>query len=270
MPDSGENKGLQGQAGQVVFLGAGPGDPELLTIKGKRLLEAADLVVYAGSLVNEHLLEYCRQAELVDSAPLNLEEIIKLMADRAHAGQLVIRLHSGDPSLYGAINEQISRLAAAGIGAAVVPGVTSLSASAAALTGELTVPGVSQTVIITRAAGRTPVPEREDIAALARHGATMAIFLSAGLVESVREKLLACYPPATPVAVVQRASWPDEKLLRTDIENMATDIGRAGVDRTAMIIVGRSLEAAGDDSRLYAEDFRHGYRRGATEGEEQE
>lgn len=250
----------------VYFVGAGPGDPELLTLKAARLLGQADTVIYAGSLVNTELLELAPDAELIDSAPLDLEELTGLMRQRAGADRLVVRLHSGDPSFYGAIGEQIARLAAAGIGVEVVPGVSSLGASAAALAAELTVPGVSQTVIITRAAGRTPVPAAEDIAQLARHGATMAIFLSASLAQQVQQGLLEHYGPETPAAVVQRASWPDQRLLRTSVGRLAADMEREGMDRTAMILVGEALGRQGEQSRLYDEGFSHGYRRGDGDG----
>jgi precorrin-4/cobalt-precorrin-4 C11-methyltransferase len=250
---------------KVVFLGAGPGDPELVTLKGRRLLGEADTVIYAGSLVSREVLDWCSGAELIDSAGLDLEEIVDLMAARARAGKRVVRLHSGDPSLYGAINEQIGALAAGGIGAEIVPGVSSLSAAAAALGGELTVPGVSQTVIITRAAGRTPVPEGESLGGLAAHGATMAIFLSAGLADRVQEELLSHYPPDTPVAVIQYASRPGQKVLDTKLSTLAREIAAAGIDRTAIILVGGAVAGQGEASRLYARGFSHGYR-DAAEG----
>ncbi|MHB8793673.1 MAG: precorrin-4 C(11)-methyltransferase [Thermoleophilia bacterium] len=245
---------------KIYFLGAGPGDPELMTIIGRRLLAQADTVVFAGSLVSKAILEFCPQAELVDSAPLCLEDIVKVMVTRAHEGKRVVRLHSGDPSLYGAIKEQIARLRQAGIDFEVVPGVSSLSAAAAALASELTVPEVSQTVIITRAAGRTPVPELEDIGSLAAHRATMAIFLSATLVDEVQKKLKQGYPPDTPVAVVHNASRPGQKILRTTVEKLPADITAAGIDRTAIILVGAALAQEGEESLLYKEGFSHGYR----------
>ena len=250
--------------GMIYFLGAGPGDPELLTIKGLRLLEAADTVIYAGSLVNPELLAFCPQAEQVDSALLTLDEMVALMLERYRQGKAVVRLHSGDPSLYGAIGEQMARLSAAGAVMAVVPGVTSLSAAAASLGSELTVPGASQTVIVTRAAGRTPVPAGEDIAALASHGASMAIFLSAGMAAKIRKGLLEHYPADTPVAVVQRASWPEERILRTTVQLMAAAMEAAGIDRTAIILVGGFLARQGEESLLYDQGFSHGYRQGGN------
>lgn len=255
--------GAGAAAGSTVhFVGAGPGDLELITVRGMRLLEQADVIVYAGSLINPGLLEFNPGAELVDSAPLCLDDIVKLMINRVAAGRKVVRLHSGDPAFYGAIKEQIARLRAAGVGISVIPGVSSLNAAAAALASELTVPGVTQTVIITRAAGRTPVPRREDLEALAAHGATMAIFLSTGLAAQVQEKLLRYYPPQTPVAVVHRASWPDERIIRTDVAGLAAGIAAAGIDRTAIILVGEALAQAGGESLLYDSGFFHGYRSG--------
>ncbi len=245
---------------RIYFVGAGPGDPELLTIKGMRLLERADTVIYAGSLVNPDLLELAPHAELVDSAPLCLDDIVKVMVLRARDGKRVVRLHSGDPSLYGAIKEQIARLRSEGIDFEVVPGVSSLAAAAAALESELTVPGVSQTVIITRAAGRTPVPEREDIASLAVHGATMAIFLSAGLAEDVQKKLMEGYKPGTPVAIVHKASRREQKIVRTSVAKLAEAAAESGIDRTAIILVGEALAQQGDESELYRKGFSHGCR----------
>jgi len=246
---------------KIYFLGGGPGDPELMTIRGMRLLEQAETVIHAGSLVSPELLNFCPRAELVDSAPLCLDDIVKVMVTRAHAGKRVVRLHSGDPSFYGAIKEQIARLRLEGIDFEVVPGVSSLNAAAAALASELTVPGVSQTVIITRAAGRTPVPESESIARLATHGATMAIFLSAGLAAEVQQQLLEGYKPETPVAVVQNASRQNQRIMRTTVAKLASDIEAAGIDRTAIILVGEALAQAGDESLLYKDGFSHGYRK---------
>jgi len=247
---------------KVFFLGAGPGDPELLTIKGMRLLQQADAVIYAGSLVNTDLLEFSPQAEVISSAPLCLDDIVEAMVVRAREGKRVVRLHSGDPAFYGAIKEQIARLRQAGIDFEVVPGVSSLGAAAAALASELTVPGVSQTVIVTRVAGRTPVPESEDIAGLAVHRATMAIFLSVGLVAQVQRKLLEGYEAATPVAVVQYASRSDQRILRTTVARLADEVAAAGIDRTAIILVGEALAQAGDESQLYHKGFSHECRDG--------
>lgn len=258
------------EAPRVYFVGAGPGDPDLITIKGKNLLEQADVVIYAGSLVSPQVLEFCPNAERIDSAPFCLDYLVEVMVDRVKHGKKVVRLHSGDPALFGAIKEQISILRDAKVDLEVVPGVSSLAAAAAAISSELTVPGISQTVIITRAAGRTPVPEKEDIALLASHGATMAVFLSAGLISHLQERLSLHYPPETPVVIVQHASWPEQRVLRTNVAEMAGAIRQAGMDRTAIILVGAALAQQGDQSRLYAEDFSHGYREAKNYGPQHE
>lgn len=245
----------------VVFLGAGPGDPELLTLKGRRLLDSADLVVYAGSLVNPALLDGIR-AECHDSAGLDLAAIMDLMIAASRAGKMVVRLHTGDPAMYGAIREQMQRLDQEAIPYLVVPGVSSAFAAAAALCRELTVPEQTQTVILTRQAGRTPVPEAEALPRLAAIGASMCIFLSVGMMEQVVADLLAGgYAATTPVAVVEKASWPDERILRGTLENIASLVAEAGIRKTAMILVGPALDDASQAaSRLYAEDFSHGCR----------
>ena len=249
------------QSNPVSFVGAGPGDPELLTLKGRRLLDEADLVVYAGSLVNPALLDGIR-ARCHDSAGLDLAAIMDLMIPACRAGEKVVRLHTGDPAMYGAIREQIQALERAGIPSVVVPGVSSVFAAAAALRLELTVPEQTQTVILTRQAGRTPVPEREALAKLATVGATMCIFLSVNMMESVVTELLAGgYGLKTPVAVVEKASWPDERIVRGTLEDIAAQVAAAGIRKTAMILVGPALdERSQAASRLYAEDFSHGCR----------
>lgn len=251
---------------RVRFVGAGPGDPELLTVKGKRLMEQADVVIYAGSLVNPELLAYAgEKTEKIDSAPLCLDYIAKVMIDRARRGQQVVRLHSGDPSVYSTIGEQMKMLDEAGILYEVVPGVSSLGAAAAAMECELTLPGVSQTVIITRAPGRTPVPDREKISSLAAHQSTMAIFLSAGRVGHVQEMLLEHYPADTPATAVQHASWAKEKRVKTTVGELADAFREAGIDRTAIILVGDALAGDGEQSKLYDKNFSHGYREGIKE-----
>jgi precorrin-4/cobalt-precorrin-4 C11-methyltransferase len=246
----------------IWFVGAGPGDPELITVKGRRLLEEADVVVYAGSLVPKAVLGWTREGcELHDSASLALGEQIAVMAAAHAAGKRVVRLHTGDPSLYGAIGEQMRALDAAGIAYAVVPGVSSFVAAAAALPTELTAPGVSQTVIITRQPGRTPVPAGQEIAGLAAHGATMAIFLSAGDLTGTVAALREHYAEETAAAIVQRASWPEQVVLRGTLATIAAQAQEAGIDRTAMILVGDALRNEGDASLLYDAGFSHGYRR---------
>jgi precorrin-4/cobalt-precorrin-4 C11-methyltransferase len=250
----------------VHFVGAGPGDAELITVKGARLLGAADLVVYAGSLVDRELVRrYAPQAEVHDSAGLTLAETTTLLADAVAAGRRAVRLHTGDPSLYGATQEQMTALDRLGIGYAVVPGVTSAFAAAAALGQELTLPEVSQTVIVTRLAGRTPVPERERLVEIARLGATLVIYLSVGMIEVVVAELLqGAYAPATPVAVAARVSWPDQLIIEGTLADIAARVRDAGIDRQAVILVGDVLRARQGGlaaaSRLYAADFAHGFR----------
>ncbi len=247
----------------VAFVGAGPGDPELITLKGQRLLTKADCIVYAGSLVNPALLQGLA-AEIHNSASLDLETIMALLIDNQRAGKRVVRLHTGDPSLYGAIHEQMQRLRAAGVPYEVVPGVSSALAAAAAIQAELTVPEVSQTVIFTRLAGRTPVPAKESLARLAGIQATMALFLSVARIETVVAELRAGgYPETTPVAVVSRATWPDERICRGTLADIATRVQAAGMTRTAMILVGAALDPqAQTRSRLYHASFGHGCRNG--------
>ena len=245
----------------VVFLGAGPGDPELITLKGRRLLDAADLVVYAGSLVNAALLDGIA-ATCHDSAPLDLEAIMRLLADGYRRGLRVVRLHTGDPAIYGAIREQMQWLDEAGIPYEVVPGVSSAFAAAAALKKELTVPELTQTVIFTRQAGRTPVPERESLRNLAAAQATMCIFLSVAMIAAVVDDLLAGgYPADTPVAVVERASWPDQRIVQGSLADIAGKIQDSQIKKTAMIVVGPALaEDSRIVSKLYDAEFSHEYR----------
>lgn len=248
---------------KVYFAGAGPGDPELLTVKARRLLELADVVIYAGSLVNPGILTGLR-AELYDSSGMTLEEIIHLMRWAYNRAKLTVRLHSGDPSLYSAINEQIERLKELNIEYEVIPGVSSFQAGAAVLAQELTIPEISQTVILTRLEGRTPVPEKERLRKLAAHNATMVIFLSAGMIDRVQEELLEAYPPQTPFVVIEKATWPEQRILRGRLKDLALTVKRSGIKKTALIYVGDVLkvseEPAGKESRLYHRDFRHGYR----------
>ncbi len=247
---------------QVYIVGAGPGDPELITMKGRRLLEEADVVVYAGSLVNPKLLDFCKKgASIYNSASMTLPEVIDVMAESVGEGKSVVRLHTGDPSLYGAIQEQMDALKKRGIAFTVVPGVSSFLAAAAALKQEYTLPEISQTVILTRSEGRTPVPEKERLRLLASHGATMCIFLSVHMMEDVVKELLAGgYEPSTPIAVVQKASWPEQKILRATLETVAAKVREESIDRTAMIVVSRCLDADYALSRLYAPEFSHMYR----------
>lgn len=246
----------------VSFVGAGPGDPELITVKGQRLLREADCIVYTGSLVPEALLAGV-SAVVHNSAGLNLDEVMALVISAWRQGQRVVRLHTGDPSLYGAINEQLARLAAEAIPFQVVPGVSSAFASAAALATELTLPEVSQTVIITRRAGRTPVPDKENLASLASHQATMLILLSVGMIaEVVADLLSGGYPLDTPVAVVEKVSWPEERILRGTLATIAAQVQEAGISKTAIIAVGEVLASCPPPalSKLYDRHFGHGFR----------
>lgn len=247
---------------QVYFVGAGPGDPELITLKGQRLIGEADTIIYAGSLVNPALLGYAKpQADIHNSAAMTLAEVISTVETAVRDGKTVVRLHTGDPSLYGAIKEQMDALDERGIGYGIVPGVSSFLAAAAALKCEYTLPEVSQTVIITRLEGRTPVPDKEKLALLASHGATMCIFLSVHMMDGVVAELLSGgYEPDTPAAIVQKASWPDEKIFRGTLSTIGKIAAEAGVDRTAMIVVGRCLGSDYALSRLYSPEFGHMYR----------
>ncbi|MBM4275102.1 MAG: precorrin-4 C(11)-methyltransferase [Deltaproteobacteria bacterium] len=247
----------------IIFVGAGPGDPELITVKGQKALARADLILYAGSLVSPAMLEYAgADAEKVDTAALNLEEIVSRMASAQRAGKRVVRLHSGDPALFGAIQEQFTELDNAEVPYQVIPGVTAAFAAAAALARELTLPEVTQTVILTRAPGRTPVPEAESLVKLAKHGATMAIYLSVHLVEEVASVLAKAYGPQTPAVVAYRVSWPDQQILRGTLATIADEVRRAGIKRQALILVGPTLagEGPGTRSKLYDPDFTHGFR----------
>lgn len=253
--------------GEVLFVGAGPGDPELITLKGLRALQQADLVVYAGSLVNPALLEECHaDCEIHDSAPLNLEQVLKLLLKGAKAGQRVVRLHTGDPALYGAIQEQMEALDADAIPYRVIPGVTATFAAAASLKQELTLPGVSQTLVLTRLAGRTPVPDSEALRNIARIGGTICLYLSVGMMDKLVAELLAggIFTPQTPVAVVYRASWPDERIVEGTLADIAAKVAAAGITRQALILVGEVLKArqqgVPEKSKLYDPGFAHGYR----------
>jgi precorrin-4/cobalt-precorrin-4 C11-methyltransferase len=249
----------------VYFVGAGPGDPELITVKGSRLLREADRIVYAGSLVPEALLEYRKSAaEVFNSAPLHLSETHALLVEGYRRGQRVVRLHTGDPSLYGAIQEQMALLDREDIPHEVVPGVSVVFAAAALLRRELTLPEISQTVILTRLGGRTPVPERERLRSLAAHQCTLAIYLSVHNIREVISELEPHYPPSTPVVVAYRVGWPEQNIIAGTLGDIAVRIQEANIRRQALILVGdvfadhtaRELTR----SRLYHEEFSHGFR----------
>ena len=246
----------------VHFVGAGSGAPDLITVRGQRLLREADVVIYAGSLVNPALLKETKPGcEIHDSAKMTLEQVIEVVKKAEAEGKTTVRLHTGDSSIYGAVREQFDELEALGVEYDVTPGVSAFCGAAAALRAEYTLPDVSQTVIITRAAGRTPVPERESIRSLAAHKATMVLFLSTGLTEKLQAELLAGgYPAETPVAVVYKATWPDEKQLRCTVGTLHETVTTAGLSNTALIIVGNCLGDVYDRSKLYDPGFTTGFR----------
>ena len=255
---------------KVYFVGAGPGDPELITVKGRRLVREADIVIYAGSLVNPELLDLVKEgADVHDSAGMNLDEVTAIYRNVKNNEGVLVRLHTGDPSMYGAIQEQIDFLRQENIPFEVVPGVSSVFAAAASLAQEFTLPGISQSLILSRMEGRTPVPERERIEKLAQHRTSMVLFLSVKSIGKVVEELLQGYPAETPVAVVYRASWPDEKKVTGTLSDIAGKVESAQIDRQALILVGdvlRSVNETGfyDKSKLYDSSFTHGYRKGSS------
>ncbi|GAX91024.1 precorrin-4 C(11)-methyltransferase [Effusibacillus lacus] len=259
-------------AGKVYFIGAGPGDPELITVKGKRLIDQADLILYTDSLVNEEVVANPKPGAVVEkSAGLTLEEIVARMVETVRTGGTVARVHTGDPAVYGAIMEQIVRLNEAGIEWEIVPGVSSVFAAAAVLGAELTIPELTQTLILTRAEGRTPVPEGEKLVDLAKHDSTIALFLSATLMDKVVEDLReAGWSEDTPVAVVQKATWPDQVILRSTVGEVAGEMKRLGIRSQAMVLAGKALDpqlqwSHEHKSKLYDKTFAHRYRRAVKE-----
>lgn len=250
----------------VHFVGAGSGAADLITLRGKRLLETADVVIYAGSLVNPELLEYTRSdCEIYNSAFMTLDEVIKVMEQAENNGKTVIRLHTGDPSVYGAIREQMDRLDSLGIAYDVCPGVSSFCGAAAALKAEYTLPDVSQTVILTRMSGRTLVPERESIESLASHNATMVIFLSTGMLDELSERLIkGGYTADTPAAIVYKATWKDEKMFRCTVGTLAQTAKDNNITKTALITVGYFLGDIRSLSKLYSADFETEFRKASN------
>ena len=246
----------------VHFVGAGPGAPDLITLRGAALLRQADVIIYAGSLVNPALLEMAKEGcRVCNSAEMTLEQVLAVM--EGAPGADIVRLHTGDPCLYGAIREQMDALDRLGIAWDDTPGVSSFCGAAAALGAEFTLPGVSQSVIITRMAGRTPVPEGEGLEELARHGASMAVFLSAGMLEEVQAALLqGAYTADTPAAIVYKATWPEEEIVRCTVGTLAESGAAAGIRKTAMILVGGFLSGAYERSKLYDPAFTTEYREG--------
>lgn len=247
----------------IYFVGAGSGAPDLITLRGKRLLEQADQIIYAGSLVNRELLRYAKpDCKILDSSKMTLDEVISALTDAEKFGMLSVRLHTGDPCLYGAIREQMDALEARGIAFEVCPGVSSFCGAAAALKAEYTLPGVSQSVIITRMAGKTAVPDGESIESFARHGATMVIFLSTSSITELSEALLrGGYREDTPAAVVYKATWPEELVLRGTVADIAQKVKTAGISKTALIVVGACLGSDYELSRLYSADFSTEFRK---------
>lgn len=247
---------------EVFFVGCGPGDPELITVKAKKLLQKADVVVFSGSLIPKSILKLCKK-KLHDASGLIREEIFDLLYQNAKKEKLVVRLHDGDPSIYGAIKEQMDELEKKGINCTIVPGITAFLASAAALKTQLTLPGVTQTIIITRAESRTQVPDSEKISSLAKHGATLIFYLSIHLIDNlVKEAILGGYQKSTPAAVVYRASWEDEKIIRGTLTNISKKVKAEKITRTAIVVIGDVIDPKSYNySRLYDKTFSHGYRR---------
>ncbi|MEG0597874.1 MAG: precorrin-4 C(11)-methyltransferase [Oscillospiraceae bacterium] len=248
----------------IHFIGAGPGAADLITVRGAKLLGEADVIIYAGSLVNPALLDYKKEGCTVyDSAGMTLEDVLRVMAETEQAGGTTVRLHTGDPALYGAIREQMDGLDEKEIAYDVTPGVSSFSGAAAALQAEYTLPNVSQSVIITRMAGRTPVPEGEKLSKLASHGATMVLFLSTGLLEQAEQELMeGGYAPETPAAIVFKATWPEERVFRCTVSTLAKTARENKITKTALITVGGFLGSQYERSKLYDPAFTHGYREG--------
>lgn len=248
----------------LYFVGAGPGAVDLITMKGHRLLTEADVVIYAGSLVNPELLNYCKEGcEIYNSAQMTLEEVMDAVKKAESENKMTVRLHTGDSSIYGAIREQIDILKTFNVKYEVVPGVSSFCGAAASIGAEYTLPNISQSVIITRMEGRTPVPERESIRSFAAHKATMVLFLSSCLTEELSKELIAGgYEPETPVAVVYKATWPDEKIFKCTIETLPTVMKENNINKTALILVGNFLGNEYDRSELYNPTFTHEFRKG--------
>lgn len=251
----------------IYIVGAGPGAEDLITIRGVELLKKADTIIYAGSLVNPGLLKYAKDAcSIYDSAKMTLEEVISVMEKDDGPNKIIVRLHTGDPCIYGAIREQMDILDSKGMEYEYVPGVSSFIGAASALKAEYTLPNVSQTVILTRMAGRTPVPEKEEIESLASHQATMIIFLTSTMLKELSRRLIeGGYSPDTPAAIVYKATWPDQKVIRTTVENIAVEAEKEGINKMALICVGNFLGDNYDRSKLYHPEFTHLFREGKQE-----
>ncbi|UNL83813.1 precorrin-4 C(11)-methyltransferase [Priestia koreensis] len=255
---------------KLYIVGAGPGDPDLITVKGLTLLQEADVVLYADSLVSEELIKKAKpDAEIIKTAGMHLQEMVEVMVQHVKTGKKVVRVHTGDPAVYGAIMEQMALLKKEGIETKIIPGVSSVFAAAAAVGAELTIPDLTQTLILTRAEGRTPVPEFEKLRDLGKHQCTIALFLSATLTKKVMKEFIAAgWSKDTPVAVVYKASWPDEKIVRTTVEHLDKDMKKNGIRKQAMILAGWALDPDIHDkdyrSKLYDQAFTHGYRKGVS------
>ena len=247
---------------KVYFIGAGPGDPELLTIKAGKIIKEADIIIYAGSLINKDIIKNTKKdARLYDSSDMDLEKVLYIIRRVKFSSKVIARIHSGDPSIYGAIQEQMDWCQTQGIDYSVIPGVSSFQAAAASLKQELTLPGVSQTVILTRIQGRTKVPAKEDLQKLSKARATMAIFLSIDKIENIVEKIGESYGMDTPVAVIERVSFPDERKIVGTLRDIVRKVKTAGIKRQAIIIVGNVLKKNYQKSKLYDKYFEHMFRK---------
>jgi precorrin-4/cobalt-precorrin-4 C11-methyltransferase len=248
----------------VYFVGAGPGDVDLITVKGRELIKTCDVIIYAGSLVSPKHLDFCKEGcKIYDSASMTLEEVIEVMKENSQGDSIIVRLHTGDPSIYGAIKEQMDELEKLNIEYTVVPGVSSFTAAASSIKREFTLPSVSQTVILTRVEGRTPVPENESLESLASHKASMALFLSVGMIDKVVEKLKKGYGREdVPVAVIERATWEDERIIIGTLEDIAAKVKEAGIKKFAQILVGDFIDSEYEKSLLYDKTFTHEFRKG--------
>ncbi|MDU1004387.1 MAG: precorrin-4 C(11)-methyltransferase [Clostridium butyricum] len=245
----------------IYFIGAGPGAVDLITVRGRDLLERAEVVIYAGSLVSKEHLEYCRpDAKIYNSAGMTLEDVMEVMTMEEQMGKTVVRLHTGDPSIYGAIREQMVELDRVGIQYEVIPGVSSFTGAAAAINREFTLPGVTQTVILTRVEGRTPIPETEDLEKLASIGASMAIFLSVSMIDKVVEKLKKGYKKNVAIAVVERATWDDERIIIGHLDDIAQKVKDNNITKCAQILVGDFIDSDFEKSLLYDKSFSHMFR----------
>ncbi|HBC96634.1 MAG TPA: precorrin-4 C(11)-methyltransferase [Clostridium sp.] len=251
---------------KVYFIGAGPGDVDLITVKGRKILSSADVVIYAGSLVSREHMNYCREGvKIYNSASMTLKEVVETMYEYYKQGKRVVRLHTGDPTIYGAIKEQMDELDKLDVAYEVIPGVSSFTAAAAAIKSEFTLPDVSQSVILTRIGGRTPVPENESLEKLASIGCSMALFLSVSMIDKVVEKLKRGYGRNVPAAVVQRATWKDQKCVVGTLDDIAEKVKSKNITKTAQILVGDFINCKYEKSFLYNENFTHMYRKAKNE-----